>query len=87
MIDTSIAEDAPFALTNSYSALVTRPIMSRLFAIPVLMWLIASRFPGHDQWAAAVFLLASLTDQVVIDLAGIPALAALPGITYQGLCW
>ena len=33
MIDTVIARDDPFALTNSYSALVTRPIMSRLFAI------------------------------------------------------
>jgi CDP-diacylglycerol--glycerol-3-phosphate 3-phosphatidyltransferase len=36
--------------------------ISRLLAIPVLMVLLAARFPAHDQWAAAVFLLSSLTD-------------------------
>ncbi len=36
--------------------------ISRLAAIPVLMVLILARFPYHDQWAAAVFLLSSLTD-------------------------
>lgn len=36
--------------------------VSRLLAIPVLMVLLVVRFDGHDQWAAAIFLLASLTD-------------------------
>src|SRR5579871_2201521 len=36
--------------------------ISRLVAIPVLMVLLVARFPGHDQWAAALFLLASLSD-------------------------
>lgn len=36
--------------------------LSRLVAIPVLMVLLIARFPGHDQWAAAIFLVASATD-------------------------
>jgi CDP-diacylglycerol--glycerol-3-phosphate 3-phosphatidyltransferase len=36
--------------------------LSRLVAIPVLMVLLLARFPGHDQWAAAIFLVASATD-------------------------
>lgn len=36
--------------------------LSRLAAIPVLMLLLASRFAGHDQLAAALFLVASATD-------------------------
>jgi nicotinamide-nucleotide amidase len=36
--------------------------ISRLAAIPVLMVLLLARFPNHDQWAAAIFLLSSLTD-------------------------
>lgn len=36
--------------------------ISRLVAIPVLMVLLVARFPGHDQWAAGLFLLASLSD-------------------------
>ena len=36
--------------------------VSRLLAIPALMVLLVVRFPGHDQWAAAIFLVASLTD-------------------------
>ncbi|HEX6547996.1 MAG TPA: CDP-diacylglycerol--glycerol-3-phosphate 3-phosphatidyltransferase [Candidatus Dormibacteraeota bacterium] len=36
--------------------------LSRLVAIPALMVLLIARFPGHDQWAAGLFLLASLTD-------------------------
>src|SRR3979411_758152 len=35
---------------------------SRLAAIPPLMVLLMVRFPGHDQLAAAVFLVFSLTD-------------------------
>lgn len=42
---------------------------SRLLAIPVLMVLLGLRFPGHDQWAAGVFLLASLTDTADGNLA------------------
>jgi len=36
--------------------------LSRLVAIPVLMVLLVVSFPGHDQWAAGVFMLASLSD-------------------------
>ncbi|HSP08271.1 MAG TPA: CDP-diacylglycerol--glycerol-3-phosphate 3-phosphatidyltransferase [Candidatus Dormibacteraeota bacterium] len=36
--------------------------LSRLAAIPVLMVLLMARFPGHDQVAAALFILFSLTD-------------------------
>ena len=32
-------------------------------------------------------LLACLTDQTVLDLAGLPDVQRHPGITYQGLCW
>src|SRR6266566_1939514 len=35
---------------------------SRLLAIPVLMVLLMARFPNHDQLAATVFVVASLTD-------------------------
>ena len=36
--------------------------ISRLVAIPVLMALVLLRFPGHDQVAAALFIVFSLTD-------------------------
>src|SRR5260370_20803731 len=36
--------------------------VSRLAAIPVLMALLLVRFPGHDQVAAALFIVFSLTD-------------------------
>jgi CDP-diacylglycerol--glycerol-3-phosphate 3-phosphatidyltransferase len=36
--------------------------LSRLAAIPVLMALLLVRFPGHDQLAAALFVVSSLTD-------------------------
>ena len=36
--------------------------VSRLLAIPLLAFLIFGRIPGHDQLAAAVFVVASLTD-------------------------
>jgi CDP-diacylglycerol--glycerol-3-phosphate 3-phosphatidyltransferase len=36
--------------------------LSRLAAIPPLMLLLLLRFPGHDQWAAAMFIVFSLTD-------------------------
>jgi CDP-diacylglycerol--glycerol-3-phosphate 3-phosphatidyltransferase len=36
--------------------------LSRLLAIPALAFLLFGRFPGHDQLAAVVFLVASLTD-------------------------
>lgn len=36
--------------------------LSRLAAIPVLMLLLIVRFPGHDQLAAALFIVFSLTD-------------------------
>ncbi len=38
--------------------------LSRLIAIPVLMALLLLRFPGHDQVAAAFFIVFSLTDTV-----------------------
>ncbi|MGH7765178.1 MAG: CDP-diacylglycerol--glycerol-3-phosphate 3-phosphatidyltransferase, partial [Candidatus Dormibacteraceae bacterium] len=43
--------------------------LSRLVAIPVLMALLLVRFPGHDQVAAAVFILFSLTDTLDGQLA------------------
>ena len=42
---------------------------------------------GHLGAEDRAALLGALTDQRVIDLAGIPELQAHPGITYQGLCW
>jgi len=43
--------------------------LSRLIAIPVLMVCLIGRFPGHDQWAAGIFLVASLTDTLDGNLA------------------
>jgi CDP-diacylglycerol--glycerol-3-phosphate 3-phosphatidyltransferase len=43
--------------------------ISRLVSIPVLMVLLVVRFPYHDQIAAAVFVLASLTDTLDGNLA------------------
>ena len=43
--------------------------VSRLLAIPVLMVLLVARFPNHDQIAAAVFVVASLTDTLDGNLA------------------
>ena len=42
---------------------------SRLLAIPVLMALLLMRFPGHDQVAAGLFILFSLTDILDGELA------------------
>lgn len=42
---------------------------------------------GHVSGEDRAALIAQLNGQIVIDLAGIPAIAALPGITYQGFCW
>src|SRR5215467_12512422 len=43
--------------------------ISRLVAIPVLMALLLVRFPGHDQVAAALFIVFSLTDTLDGQLA------------------
>ena len=43
--------------------------LSRLAAIPVLMALLIVRFPGHDQLAAAVFIVFSFTDTLDGQLA------------------
>jgi CDP-diacylglycerol--glycerol-3-phosphate 3-phosphatidyltransferase len=43
--------------------------VSRLLAIPVLMVVLVARFPDHDQVAAAIFVVASLTDTVDGNLA------------------
>jgi len=43
--------------------------VSRLLAIPALMALLLLRFPGHDQVAAALFVLFSLTDTLDGELA------------------
>jgi GDP-mannose 6-dehydrogenase len=42
---------------------------------------------GHIAAADRPALLAALTDQTVLDLAGSAELSAHPGIAYQGLCW
>jgi len=43
--------------------------LSRLVGIPILMALLLLRFPGHDQAAAALFILFSLTDTLDVQLA------------------
>ncbi|HYM97230.1 MAG TPA: CDP-diacylglycerol--glycerol-3-phosphate 3-phosphatidyltransferase [Candidatus Sulfotelmatobacter sp.] len=43
--------------------------ISRLAAIPLLMFVLIARFPGHDQVAAAVFLVFSFTDTLDGQLA------------------
>lgn len=43
--------------------------MSRLAAIPILMVLLIVRFPGHDQLAAGLFIVFSLTDSLDGQLA------------------
>src|SRR6202521_4330286 len=43
--------------------------LSRLAAIPVLMVLLIARFPGHDELAAALFIVFSLTDTLDGQLA------------------
>lgn len=43
--------------------------LSRLAAIPPLMVLLIARFPGHDQLAAAVFIVFSLTDTLDGEIA------------------
>lgn len=43
--------------------------LSRLVAIPILMALVLARFPGHDQVAAGLFVVFSLTDTVDGQLA------------------
>ncbi|GAC1658937.1 MAG: hypothetical protein NVS9B1_20030 [Candidatus Dormibacteraceae bacterium] len=42
---------------------------SRLAGIPILVWLLLARFPDHDQFAAGLFLIFSLTDTVDGQLA------------------
>jgi GDP-mannose 6-dehydrogenase len=42
---------------------------------------------GHIAVADRPALLAALTDQTVLDLAGLAELQAHPSIAYQGLCW
>ena len=43
--------------------------LSRLIGIPVLVVLLVARVPGHDQWAALLFLAFSATDTVDGQLA------------------
>ena len=43
--------------------------LSRLLGIPILVWLLLARFPGHDQWAAGLFLVFSSTDTIDGQLA------------------
>jgi CDP-diacylglycerol--glycerol-3-phosphate 3-phosphatidyltransferase len=43
--------------------------LSRLIGIPILVLLLVARFPGHDQWAALLFLAFSATDTVDGQLA------------------
>jgi len=42
--------------------------LSRLAAIPLLMAILLVHFPGHDQLAAALFVVFSLTDTTWIDV-------------------
>jgi hypothetical protein len=42
---------------------------------------------GHVAPEDRPSLLASLSGHIVIDLAGMDGLRAVPGVTYEGLCW
>ena len=42
---------------------------------------------GHIGREDRAAMFAHLAGHVVIDLAGIPELQTMPGVTYQGLCW
>jgi len=65
------------------------PHLERLMVISPEAALSSSRIAviGHVASEDRPSLLAGLAGHIVIDLAGIDALRALPGITYEGLCW
>ncbi len=78
-------------LTGSNRAFIEReiPHLERLLAADPAAalqgaGLVVMGHLGRDDRPA---LLAALTDQRVLDLAGLPELRSQPGITYQGLCW
>ncbi len=65
------------------------PHLERLMVISPEVALSSSRIAviGHVAPEDRPALLAGLAGHIVIDLAGMEALRALPGISYEGLCW
>lgn len=65
------------------------PHLERLMVISPEAALSGSRIAviGHVAPEDRAALLAGLAGHIVIDLAGMEALRALPGINYEGLCW
>jgi GDP-mannose 6-dehydrogenase len=65
------------------------PHLERLMVISPEAALSSSRIAviGHVAPEDRASLLAGLAGHIVIDLTGMAALRALPGITYEGLCW
>jgi GDP-mannose 6-dehydrogenase len=65
------------------------PHLSRLMTANPADALEGSRLAvvGHIAQPDLPHLMSSLSDQTVIDLVGIPQLAAREGIIYQGICW
>jgi GDP-mannose 6-dehydrogenase len=65
------------------------PHLERLMVISPEAALSSSRIAivGHVAPEDRPALLAGLSGHIVIDLAGMDVLRALPGITYEGLCW
>jgi GDP-mannose 6-dehydrogenase len=78
-------------LVGSNRAYIDReiPHLERLMVSSPEAALAGSRIAvvGHIGKEDRPALLAQLTDQTVLDLAGIPELRSAPGITYKGLCW
>ena len=65
------------------------PHLERLMVISPEAALSSSRIAiiGHVAPEDRPSLLASLSGHIVIDLAGMDGLRAVPGVTYEGLCW
>lgn len=78
-------------LTGSNRAFIEReiPHLERLLAADPAAALDGATLAiiGHVGAEDRPALFAALAGKRVIDLAGIPGLADLPGITYQGFCW
>ena len=78
-------------LTGSNRAFIEReiPHLERLLAADVTAALDGAGLAivGHVGAEDRPALFAALADKRVVDLAGIPGLAELPGIQYEGFCW
>ena len=65
------------------------PHLERLMVVSPQAALSSARIAiiGHVASEDRPALLQSLSDHIVLDLAGLTDVAALPAITYEGLCW